>query len=452
MRLHLFGLNHRTTPVDLRERFSFDGDALRRAGEELAGRGADERVILSTCNRAELYAMLPGEDDEGRQVLERFFADFHGVAIETVRAHSYHATGPATTRHLLRVAASLDSMVLGESEILRQVREAHEFARDRGWTGPSFNRLFAVAVETGKRVRTETAIGQSTTSVASAAVDLARKLFGSLERRRALVIGAGEMAKQIARYLVDAEVGGVIVANRSRERAERLLAAMPRALGEIIDLEGVAGALTRADLVTTSTAASKAILDVAMVRSAMKQRRNRPLFIVDIAVPRDVDPAVGGLYNVFLYHIDHLRNVVRDGEASRQAEAAQAERIVEDEAGLFHRWLDERRVVPAIAMLRQHGHDVAETEVEKVLRRIEGLSAADQKAVRHLGHSIVTKLLHDPTVRLKEAAAGERGARRFVEALRYLFALGESGPGGANGRSGLSDGAGERTRSGIDRV
>lgn len=452
MRLHFFGVNHRTTPVEIRERFAFDPETIPSAGEELARFGADERVILSTCNRAEVYAMMPGEDEEGERLLGEFFAEFHGVDRGIVLRHSYHAMGDAVTRHLLRVASSLDSMVLGESEVLRQVREAHEIARDRGWTGASFNRLFGCAVETGKRVRTETAIGQSTTSVSSAAVDLARKLFGSLERRTVLVVGAGEMAKQVAGYLIGADAAGVIVANRSRSRAEALLESLPRLLGSVIDLDGVGTALGGADLVVTSTGAKEPILTVEMVRKAMKQRRNRPLFVVDIAVPRDVEPAVGDLYNVFLYHIDHLREVVRDGEICRQAAAALAEEIVEGEVKEFHRWLDERRVVPAIALLRQRGHAVADAEVERVLRRIGGLSPEDEEAVRHLGNAIVSKLLHDPTVRLKEAAAGERGARRYVEALKYLFALRPES--GLNGRSAqprtLPEGSSKA--SGIERV
>jgi glutamyl-tRNA reductase len=283
-------------------------------------------------------------------------------------------------------------------------------------------------------VRTETAIGQSTTSVAFAAVQLARKLFGKFHHRTALVIGAGEMAEQVARYLIDGTVSPLLGANRSREHAVELLAALPPRPGGVIGLDELEDALVGADLVTTSTAASEPVLSTALVRAAMRRRKNRPLFIVDIAVPRDVEPGVGDLYNTYLYHIDDLKQVVRAGEARRRAEAAVAETIIKSEVCGFARWVEERAVVPAIATLRRRGHAVAQHEVERVLRRIGGkLDAGEEEAIRHLGDAIVAKLLHQPTVRLKEAAAsGHAGGH--VDALRYLFALDEDPEGRINGR------------------
>lgn len=433
MRLHLFGLNHRTTPVEIREAVAFGAEATLRAGTELGRCGAEERTILSTCNRAEIYASFPGDPTAGRELLERFFAEFHGIDREVVRHHSYHALDRQAAHHLLRVAASLDSQILGESEILRQVREAHELAREQSWTGPTFNRLFGAAIEAGKRVRTETAIGESTTSIAFAAIQLARKLFGKFHHRTALVVGAGEMAERIARYLIDGKISRLVVANRSRDHAEALLASLPKRPGGVIALDEIGSALDEADLVASSTAAEEPLLTREVVRASMRRRKNRPLFLVDIAVPRDVEPAVGDLYNVYLYHIDHLKQVVREGEARRRAEAVVAESIIESELRAFDVWLEERSVVPTIATLRRFGNGVAHDEVERALRKLNHLSGPDQEAIRYLGDAIVAKLLHRPTIRLKEAAS-EGDAGQQSEAVRYLFALEES----QNGQSQLS--------------
>ena len=420
--LRLVGVNHRTAPIDVRERFSYGPEEWARAGEELGARGFTERVVLSTCNRSEIYVTSPEgiADVEVQALLEDFLVGFHRVPRDTADPHLYQAGGTSVARHLFRVASSLDSMVVGESEILRQVRTAHESALEQGWTGPTSNRLFRHAVQTGKRVRAETGIGTRPASIATAAVDLAGKVFGSFDGRTACIVGAGEMAERIAHILSMRGVGHILVANRTPERAEKLGAELGRA--RIVSLEEVESVLVEADVVVSSTASIAPVITEKMLRSAMRLRNNRPLFVVDIAVPRDVEPSARDIYNVFLYHVDDLQDVIEESNTYRRSEAIRAEEIVEGEVRTFVDWVESRQVVPALEALRRHGADVAEAETARVLRRLAHLAESDKRAVRQLARAIVSKLLHTPTVRLKESAVDD-GAWADIELLCRLFDL-----------------------------
>ena len=408
--MNLVGLSHQGVPLAVRERAFVP---LPQAAELAAGLAAGgEAVCLSTCNRTELY--LVGADADGRAL--EALAELSGLAEDELRAVVYRLSDEAAALHLFRVAAGLDSMVPGEGEILGQVRTAFE----AGTTGPVLDRVFRQALHAGKKARTETAIAESPASVSSAAAALAQQVFGKLEDSTVLLIGAGHVAELAARSLAGRGARIVFVANRSLHRAEELAA---RFGGKGVSFEQAPQVLHEVDVVVSSTGAPGWALDRAAVEAALRLRKGRPLFLIDLAVPRDLDPAIHELDGCYLYDIDDLESVVAASIAGRRREAARAEAIVAEEAESFREWRASREVVPAIADLRARAEEIRSGELDRARGRL-GLSESQEAAVESITAQIVNKLLHLPTVRLKEAAAGADGGS-YAQALRHLFGLGE---------------------------
>jgi glutamyl-tRNA reductase len=424
MSLLLVGVSHRVAPVELRERVALSEEEAAALAEELAAESG-EAVCLSTCNRTELY--LAGEavpDVADRAVAT--LAERSGLDESRLRSVLYRLEDEAAGIHLFRVAAGLDSMVPGEGEILGQVRDAYE----AGKPGPLLDRLFRQAIHAGKKVRTETAIAESPASVSSAAAALAEQVFGDLSGCRVLLVGAGKIGELAARNLVSRGAEIAVVANRSLDKASEL---SERFGGRAVALEDVAGELARVDVVLSSTSAPGHVLTRTDVAAKLAERKGRPLFLIDIAVPRDLDPAIHELEGCYLYDIDDLESVVAESLADRRREAARAEEMVLDEAERFQAWQASRDVVPAIASLRALAEEIRESELERARARLEKLTEAERRAVETVTTRIVDKLLHGPTVRMKEAAAGADGAV-YADALRHLFGLSDDAAPGRHPR------------------
>ncbi len=414
MKLALVGVSHHQAPVELRERVAVDLDAAASLARRIAN--GCEAVVLSTCNRTELYLACereaPLEEHGGRALVE--LAGDRGAALAPVL---YRLRDDSAALHLFRVSAGLDSLVPGEGEILGQVRDAFEV----GAPGPLLDRLFRQALYAGRRARVETAIGESPASVPAAAAALAQQVFGSLDNRKVLLIGAGKMSELTARNLRSRGATIVAVANRTLAHGEELARQVEaRAIG----LDALTDALADADVVVASTSAPGFVVDRAGAEAALRTRRGRPLLFVDLAVPRDIDPALSGIDGCFVYDIDDLEAVVEASLAGRRAEAVRAERIVASEAERFREWQASLTVVPAIASLRAHAEEIRATELAKAEARLGRLPEEDRKFVEAVTSQIVAKLLHLPTVRLKEAAAEADGVV-YADAVRHLFGLGQ---------------------------
>jgi glutamyl-tRNA reductase len=419
MNLVLVGTSHHRAPVELREQIFVSAADNRELVERLAGDDA-EAVVLSTCNRTELY--LVDADEEAARA--RAFAELTalaGLSESEIAPALYTLTDDATALHAFRVAAGLDSLIPGEAQILGQVRGAYELAREARTAGPVLHRLFRQALRVGRRVRSETAIGENPASISSAAAELAERVFGSLEGRRILILGAGKMSDLATVNLISRGVESVFVANRSPERAERLAS---RFGGRAVGLDQVEAELERADVVVASTSARGFVLSADQVARAMAKRRGRPIFFVDIAVPRDIDPSVNEIEGCYLYDVDDLERVVEESVAGRREEAVRAEAIVSEEAQRFRDWQLSLDVVPAIASLRALAESIREDELARAEGRLGSLSPSQRQAVESLTAQIVNKLLHPPTVRMKEAAAAADGVL-YADAIRHLFALEE---------------------------
>jgi glutamyl-tRNA reductase len=402
MRLVLVGTSHRLAPVELRERVALGEREAAETARLLAAEGW-EAVCLSTCNRTELY--LAADDAEA--------AEQRAAALLDDLPALYRLHDHAAALHLFRVAAGLDSLVPGEGEILGQVRKA----ADIGAPGPLLDRLFRDAVHAGRKVRSQTAISESPASISSAAAALVQQVFGDLEGRKILVIGAGKISEQAARNLISRGASISAVANRSVSRAEELAG---RFHARAVALDQAGAELPEADVVVSSTSAGGFVLEQAAVRATLGARRGRPLFLIDLAVPRDLDPTIHDLPGCYLYDIDDLQAVVAESLAGRRTEAPRAEEIVAAEADRFRAWLASLDVVPAIASLRARAEEIRARELARA--RLGGLSEQDRRAVESLTAQIVSKLLHLPTVRMKEAAAGADGGA-YADVVRDLFGL-----------------------------
>ena len=399
MSLVLVGTSHRLSPVEVRERVAFDLAGSEALARGLAGEG--EAVCLSTCNRTELYLVDRDPEAAETRAAEALLGD---------EVELYRMTDEAAALHLFRVAAGLDSLVPGEGEILGQVRDAYE----AGAHGPVLDRLFREALRVGKKVRTETAINESPASVSSAAAALAQQVFGDLCGCRVLLVGAGEVGELAARALTARGATIAAVTSRTQASAQKLAAAFD---ARPIPFDGFAAELGHADVVVSSTAASEPVLS----RDQVPDRKGRPLFVIDLAVPRDVEPGVAQLEDCYLYDIDDLQAVVRESLSGRRREAERAEAIVEHEAERFRDWQASLQVVPAIASLRERAESIRSGELAKAESRLEGLSESQRRTVESLTTQIVNKLLHVPIVRLKQAAATE--GTGYVEVARDLFGL-----------------------------
>lgn len=413
MALTLVGISYRGAPLDIRERLAYRTTEVAAALDELRdAAAARETVLLSTCNRTELYVVWD-ERDPVADVWERWS---RRVGSDPSSCGYVRRDREAVT-HLFRVASGLDSMILGEAQIHGQVRDAWELCRAH--SGPVLNRLFQTSLSVAGRVRNETSIARGAASVSSAAVQLAKQIFGSLAGRRAMVLGAGEMAELALECLADQGVRASIVANRTYDHAVELAA---RYDAVAMRYEECWRALAQVDVLLCSTAAPRAVVFVEQVRPALAARGDRPLCILDIALPRDVDPAVGELDNVFLYNLDDLQAVVSSNIERRRAQVPTAEDLIANEAVRYWDWLAGLAAVPVLTEMRSQMEAVRARELTEALRRLPNLAAADRAVVEELSRSLMNKFLHEPTVRLRAAAANGRGLG-VVDAVRYLFGL-----------------------------
>jgi glutamyl-tRNA reductase len=420
MHLLLVGISHKTAPVELRERIDFHARGLDVALRDLAPRlSSGEAVVLSTCNRAELY-VASDQVERTRAELVKFIGDFHGVDRPALVPHVYELLDLDAVRHLFRVAAGLDSLVVGEPQILGQVKEAYTVAGDVHVIGPVLNRLFHSSFAVGKRVRSETALGSGAVSVSFAAVSLARKIFGDLKGRSVVVVGAGEMGKLTAMHMKSQGVHHVTIVSRTMGHAARTAEAIGGALAAPWD--DLDAALGAADIVISATGAAAPILTKARIEAVMRPRLNRPLFIIDIALPRDVEPAAGEIEQVFLYNIDDLQAVVAENVARRSSEIVRAEAIVAEEVEKFGGWMRSRGAIPTVVALRQRFESIRRAELERLDYKLSALPPDARSRVDEVTRLIVEKLLLTPTEQLKSLGDPDT-VGTYAEALTRLFGL-----------------------------
>ena len=431
MHLFLLGASHHNAPVDLRERVDFSRRGIPEALKGLESlEEISECVVLSTCNRSEIYAVC-GATDTAQEALAAFMSSFHDVPEPELSPHLYKRTNQDAARHLFRVVSGLDSLVVGEPQIAGQVKEAFQIASERGFTGASLNRLFHCSFGVGKRVRTETGLGEGAVSVSYAAISLARKIFGDLSQLKALIVGAGEMAELTTTHLHSQSVGQISIANRTPARAATLAA---KVHGKAVPWETITEELASTDIVVTATGSSKRLLTHEHVAKAMKPRRNRPLFIIDIGVPRDVEPTAGEVEQVFLYNIDDLQTIVRDNLARRQSQIDRAELMVREEVDAFMAWLRSRGAIPTVMALRHRFEQTRQNELKRLAPKLAGLSPDAKSRVEEITRLLVEKLLSTPTEQLK-AASDEQEIAADTDTLVRLFKLTDQTPEAARDKS-----------------
>jgi glutamyl-tRNA reductase len=419
MKILLTGLNHKTAPVELRERLAIAPEKLADETRALLSHpGVREGMILSTCNRVELLVCYEGHEPELALYLNEHFS----VDAQSLEPHLYQHHETEAVRHLFRVASSLDSMVVGEPQILGQVKESYSAARSVGAVGGTLERLLQGALAAAKKVRTETQIGSSSVSIASVAVDLARKIFGSLEGKRVLLVGAGKMSELAARHLMQHGAGSLLIANRTQERAVRLARKFN---GHVVRFDDLHARADEADILITSTGSTEFIFRIPHAQQFLHRRRNRPMFFIDIAVPRDVDPEINRLDGIFLYDIDDLQSVTASNLSNRTREAQHAEAILEQELVRYQRRIETLDVVPTLVDLQATAEDMRQAELRRAQSRLQSLTPAQQAAVEALTHGLMNKFLHQPLQALK--AAAREGDLATVDAIRAAFRLNGSG-------------------------
>ena len=410
-----FGLNHTTAPLEVREKVTFGEDVLAGALSELTGdTGIDEAAILSTCNRTEIYCSL---NDADRSWPIDWFSGFHGCRKNELHGYLYTHPGAGAVKHVLRVASGLDSMVIGEPQVLGQLKRAYQTAREAGSTGKLLNRLFQHSFKVAKDVRSNTMIGDHPVSVAYAAVRLARQIFGDLSRQTVLLIGAGETIELAAKHLHDSGLHKMIVANRTLERAQNLA---QQYSAYIITLEEIPRHLDEADIIISSTASPGPLLRRDMVEAALLQRRHRPVFILDIAVPRDVEPEVGELEDIYLYTVDDLKSIIDDNIKSRREAVWQAEQIIDAEVVHFMDWVNAQDAVATIRALRNQARQVSEDVLDSALQKLR-LGAAPEDLLQEVARTLTNKLIHPPSARLNSLDAGKK--EEMLRAVRDLYNL-----------------------------
>ncbi|MDO8589057.1 MAG: glutamyl-tRNA reductase [Armatimonadota bacterium] len=418
MHLVVIGLNHTTAPIDVRERLSVPESGLADALSRLKMCGCvTECCILSTCNRTEMYAVTESRDDDA--VLIDFLSALTGVPKADFTDHLYTRSGHKAVDHLFRVSAGLDSMMLGEPQILGQVKSAYCVAGDCSCTGAVLNNLFQQALAVGKRARTETDIAKGAFSVGYAAVELANSIFGDLYGRRILIVGAGKMSENTAKRIISNGAGSVTVANRTFERARKLAEELG---GVAVGFDALDQALIDADIVISSTGATEPIITRQTMAKLMRVRHERPVFLIDIAVPRDIEPEVGELDNVFLYNIDDLQDLVEQSVRERQKEIEKVELIIEQETRKFTAWLKTLEVVPLIRLLRERFDSIRDGEWEKYRGRLNHLNDRDRETVQALLQSVINKISHHPMVRIKDYANTHDGYGK-MDVVRELFGV-----------------------------
>lgn len=415
----VLGINHTTAPVEVREKMALTKDQILEA-LGLAKRYVPQAAILSTCNRVEIYATVP-EAEQGFEHLRQFLCDYHNLGVYDLSRYYYVYFDQDAVRHLLRVAAGLDSMVLGEDQILAQVRQALNLAEAAGTAGRPLSNLLREALRVGKRARTETLISHYSVSVSSVGVEKAQQVLGDLSSRSVLIISAGEMGKLTGKIVRDSGAQSIVVTSRTFQRAADLAA---RLGGQAVPFDRLVEAIAAADIVISSTGAATFVLGKATVARAMALRPERPLVIIDIAVPRDVEPEVAETNNVYLFDIDDLQSVSQASIQERQKEAVRAETIVDAEVPRLMKWWQTLKVVPTVAAIRQRAEAVRQSELDKTIKRLPDLSEEDQARLDAMTRAIVKKILHHPITRLKKNSKDDG----YLETAKHLFNLDGSAP------------------------
>jgi len=420
----LIGLNHKTAPVEIRECIGFAGDQTDQALLALHALDAvHEVLLLSTCNRVEVLLTTPDRDTAARQVIA-FLSATNDIPATEFEDKLYRHAGDAAVRHIFRVASSLDSMVVGEPQILGQIKDAYRLAATKKTSGVILNRLLHRTFLVAKRIRTETGIGDHAVSISYAAIELGRKIFGDLEGRKVLLIGAGEMAELAVEHLIRNRADTILVANRTFERGVELAR---RFNGRAIRFEEIGEGLETVDIVISSTGAADYVIRRDLVKGAMRRRRNRPLFFIDIAVPRDIDPAINRLNNIYVYDIDDLKGVIEENIEDRQRAAVKGERLVDEAVIRFRQWYESLDVVPTIVELRRKFENVIRAEVARTFAggAPEGIAP---ETLDKMVHALVNKILHDPTTILKREE-GHGNKAQLLAAVRKLFQLDDNDDG-----------------------
>lgn len=429
MGIFLVGLSHKTAPVKLREKISFAEEAIPEGLKKLRAQSIRENIILSTCNRVEILGRCENSD-KGIEGVKNFLATEHGVALAELEPHLYVREDDEAVRHIFRVASSLDSMMVGEPQILGQFKNAFAVASEAGATGIILNRLIHKAFSVAKRVKTETGIARSAVSISYAAVELARKIFDDLTDKTVMLIGAGEMCELAAKHLMQNGARKMLVTNRTYSRAVELAQEFN---GSAIRFENFIESLIQTDIIISSTGAPHYILHHHDVKEVIHQRRNKPIFMIDIAVPRDLDPEINKIDNVYLYDIDNLQAVIDTNIEERQKEAEKADGIVVQEVRTFGKWLSSLEVTPMIVLLRERLEQIRQEEVNKTLPRLNGISVKEKKAIESMSTAIINKVLHGPMKALKSGDPEKK--ETLIEVLREIFRLDGSPEENRNGQN-----------------
>lgn len=419
MNLLVVGINHKSAPVELRERLAFTKGNIPIALSQFSHKfPSAEAVILSTCNRVEIYVADPQDIVKEDEVYD-FLAGFHGIERSKLEGHGYHYSGHASVEHLFCVTSSLDSMVVGESQIIAQVKEAYTVAKQEECTDKVLNQLFQQALTVAKNIHTNSDIGKGKVSVSSVAVDFAEKIFQEFVDKTVFIIGAGEMCELVLKHLCERGIKTVMVTNRSFEKAVELAKGYG---GSAIRFDLLNEYLPKADIVISSTAAPHYVIRPENVREGIKARRGNPIFLIDIAVPRDIDPEIGKMDNVYLYNIDDLQDAVAKNIDDREKEIIKCKAIIEKEAGCFMLWLEERKIGPAVAQLREFFHKVGEEELMRLRPKLKNFDEENWKQVVYTMERTINKLLHQPAQVGKQEAKNGTG-HRYVETLKRLFGI-----------------------------
>jgi glutamyl-tRNA reductase len=420
VRVALIGCNHRTAPVELRERMAFSAEqALDAAAELRRRRILDETVVLSTCNRSELYGVAPGADSAVIDAMEEFLTSFHRIAPAELDGRLYRREGTEAVRHLYRVAAGLDSMLLGEAEILGQLKTAYGQALDHGSTGPVLNRAFQGALEVGKRVRAETEVSARPMSVSLAGIKLAERVFGSLKGHAALIVGAGAVAEQVVEHLRSRSIGSLRVVNRSHDRAADLAA---RTGGEAVHWDALETVLSLPDIIVTSAGNAGQVLTREMLERVIEARGGRPVFVVDLGVPRNVAAEAAGLYNLYLYNIDDLGEIVEQNKRAREAEIPRAEALINEHVAKFENWRTALETGSIIEDLRGRFRKHREDLLRERLAEMKDITPEERARISNITEELIERMLEEPAERLRNARE-MRGRLGAIDALRHLFGI-----------------------------
>ena len=419
MNILVVGLNHKTAGIDVREKLAFNGTKLEEGLQKIkALPDIKEAVILSTCNRVEMYVNV-NNPAKAYEFIKDFLSVFHGIERASLETALYTHENVSAVKHIFRVAASLDSMVVGEPQILGQLKDAFEFSLQKKATGILLNKLMKKAISVAKRVRTETKIAENAVSISFAAVELAKKIFEDLSTKSFMLLGAGEMAELAAKHLMSSGVKDVIVANRTYETGCSLAKEFN---GRAVRFEDFPHEMISADIVICSTGASKYVLMKEQMQRVMKERRHKPVFIIDISVPRNIDPEINNIDNVYLYDVDDLQGVVDSNVQGRQKEAEKAEGIIAEEIETFQRWQSSLDAVPTIVALRDRADLIKKEELEKLLHKLPALDEKEKKDIEYMANAIINKLIHPPTAALKEDSEDKD---ILIATLRKLYGLNE---------------------------